>query len=361
MRLVKDYFIGSLKDLNQFEKKRIKKAFFGNTISTIVSFILMGVFYYLEDYKVFGFLTFGVLISCIVYALIRNNKIDFAILLSSIFGIGIVYVIFLQNPFLPVQLLIIPFSLVCLTDISILKLKIGLQIVLAILFVFITISSGSLSSNTIWNWSLNEMLYAFFFLLSYGIILLVAYNLHVNEKTYIAEILAQNKLIESQKNEIHKTSEKLLKIQDEQHKESIERLNQDLNSLSSNNFYKQSIKENIVQSLEKIINSEDLIKGVNSLILDLKLHEENEDRIDFLQGNIEEISSSFFSLLVTKYPQLSKTEREICAFIKLNLPTKKIAQLRNSSMNTIYVTKNRIRKKLKLKENIKLEDFIQEL
>ena len=57
-------------------------------------------------------------------------------------------------------------------------------------------------------------------------------------------------------------------------------------------------------------------------------------------------NSKFLDLLSTRHPDLTKSEKRICAFMLINLSTKEIAELLDRSPRTVDVTKYNIRKKL---------------
>ena len=80
-----------------------------------------------------------------------------------------------------------------------------------------------------------------------------------------------------------------------------------------------------------------------------------------LKNKIDIINDGFDNMLVTTYKELTKTEREVCSLLRLNLSVKEIASIRNSSSDAIKVTRYRIRKKMNVPKGEKLEMFIQKL
>lgn len=65
--------------------------------------------------------------------------------------------------------------------------------------------------------------------------------------------------------------------------------------------------------------------------------------------------------LVTRYPQLSKTDMKLCVYIKLNLSTKEIAELMNISPRSVEMGRYRLRKKLKLEPSESIYAVLQQL
>jgi DNA-binding NarL/FixJ family response regulator len=64
--------------------------------------------------------------------------------------------------------------------------------------------------------------------------------------------------------------------------------------------------------------------------------------------------------LKKRYPNLTKTEIEICVYISMKLDRKNIAKLRNTSFYTVKSTVYRVRKKMDLPPEVTLDDFIEE-
>ena len=61
------------------------------------------------------------------------------------------------------------------------------------------------------------------------------------------------------------------------------------------------------------------------------------------------------------YPNLTKTEREVCALLRLNLSIKEISSIRNATTDSVKASRYRIRKKLEVPSGVELEHFIQSL
>ena len=117
--------------------------------------------------------------------------------------------------------------------------------------------------------------------------------------------------------------------------------------------------QNLIEELDNLqLNEKELKVSLNQLIKRLKAQVNVEEKLDILQRDIDRINAEFYERLLVRFPDLSKTERELCAYIKLNLSNKEIADLRKTSLNTINVTRSRLRKKLGLGRDEELETFI---
>ena len=108
-------------------------------------------------------------------------------------------------------------------------------------------------------------------------------------------------------------------------------------------------------------NSDEVKHYANGLLLKLQNQIGTENKLTSLQDKINEVNQGFDKIIIDKFPELTKTEREVCTFLRLNLSIKEIASIRNSSVDSIKSLRYRIRKKMKVPKNQELEHFIQSL
>jgi len=97
------------------------------------------------------------------------------------------------------------------------------------------------------------------------------------------------------------------------------------------------------------------------LISELQAQTKIEKKLEILEENYDKTDLDFEKQLLDNFPELSKSEREICSLIRLNLSLKEIMSIRNTSMASVKSTRYRIRKKLNIPKEIELEVFIQKL
>ncbi len=150
----------------------------------------------------------------------------------------------------------------------------------------------------------------------------------------------------------------LLNLQKEKHKVDLDFKQKDIDTIVANNRMQLHIRENILDRLGKIKEDKGSLKEIQSIKNELMIQIETQRKLNFSEQNIEEINAQYFERLLLKHPKLSKKERELCSYIRLNLSTKQIATLTNSSLNTIYVTKNRLKVKLNLETNAQVDTYL---
>jgi DNA-binding CsgD family transcriptional regulator/tetratricopeptide (TPR) repeat protein len=71
-----------------------------------------------------------------------------------------------------------------------------------------------------------------------------------------------------------------------------------------------------------------------------------------------QLHGSFFPSLLNRCPSLTRSELQVCALIRMNLPSKEIAKMLNLSIATIEITRHHIRKKLNLDSGENLTTFM---
>jgi tetratricopeptide (TPR) repeat protein len=129
-----------------------------------------------------------------------------------------------------------------------------------------------------------------------------------------------------------------------------------------------------------LIQKNEMISEISSKLLKLKskMKEENKEpiqRIIFELGSVtdesiwqefelrfQSVHQDFYSNLVSKFPDLSKGDMKLCAFLKLGMSSKEIASVTNQALKSVEVARTRLRKKLDLTNTeIDLIDFFNEI
>jgi len=60
----------------------------------------------------------------------------------------------------------------------------------------------------------------------------------------------------------------------------------------------------------------------------------------------KQVHVEFYKNLIDKYPELTSGELRLCAFLRLNLSTKEIAQLTGQNIKALEMARFRLRKKM---------------
>lgn len=125
-------------------------------------------------------------------------------------------------------------------------------------------------------------------------------------------------------------------------------------------------KQEMLEKLRSVV-QEQLAKsqcGRKNMELVLKQINENiaeEDSWEVFQQNFDLIHQRFFRTLRERYPNLTATDLRFCAFLRLTLSTKDIAQMMNLTIRGVEAARYRIRKRMEVPDGVSLVDFLIEL
>ena len=86
--------------------------------------------------------------------------------------------------------------------------------------------------------------------------------------------------------------------------------------------------------------------------------ERNDSDWEHFAVHFDQIHSDYLSTLKSKFPDLSPSDLKMCAYLKLNLASKEIAQLMSVTIRAVEVSRYRLRKKLNVTSNTNLFDFL---
>jgi ligand-binding sensor domain-containing protein/DNA-binding CsgD family transcriptional regulator len=119
------------------------------------------------------------------------------------------------------------------------------------------------------------------------------------------------------------------------------------------------IKEDLSEGMANLKNKDDTVAFRQ--LLKLLAEEEKQDQ-DWAQFSIhfDQIHNNFLKNIKHAYPELTPGDLKICAYLKMNLSSKEIAQLLNISLKGVEIGRYRLRKKLGLHQDENLISIINE-
>ena len=104
---------------------------------------------------------------------------------------------------------------------------------------------------------------------------------------------------------------------------------------------------------------DDVKKDLQSLKKDITIKEQITNNWDSFKIQFQKVHPNFFNSLLEKEPNLTQNELRMCAYIKMNMSTKEIANILNISDRSIQTSRYRLKKKLSLTPNTDLIAYIQ--
>jgi len=164
--------------------------------------------------------------------------------------------------------------------------------------------------------------------------------------------------------EIEKQKEQeLLQLREEKMKSEFQHLNSLLAASTMNIVVKNEFIETIKEELKEVKRkgkSKDTKIALERLVKEIDYTLRLQEDWEQFKLHFDAVHGDFLSRLRTEYRDLSPNDEKLCAFLKLNLDTKGIANLMGISVRGIEVARYRLRKKLNLEKGQNLTKFILE-
>lgn len=137
----------------------------------------------------------------------------------------------------------------------------------------------------------------------------------------------------------------------------------DLEDFALEIVQKQDWTDKLSERLMEIKNldKEEITLAVRGLLNDVKGTQVAAKQKKIFQQNIEEVNHSFFEKLNQQFGNLTKTERELAGFLRMELSNKEIANLKNMEVNSVKRGRSRLRKKLNLAPETDIYTFLKSL
>ena len=125
-------------------------------------------------------------------------------------------------------------------------------------------------------------------------------------------------------------------------------------SLIKKNELLSQVKDQLSSSTDETISPKEIIR-----IIDRNL--DQKDDWELFKQAFNNADIEFLKKLENKHPNLSPNDIRLCAYLRLNLVTKEIAQLLNISPRSVEIKRYRLRKKLNLQHDENLVNYILKL
>jgi len=165
--------------------------------------------------------------------------------------------------------------------------------------------------------------------------------------------------------------ERIININDRKlHEAQKELLNVEIRSKDNDliNFALHLVQKNkVLQQLKTDLNnlSSNENDVLNRKLKELSIHVKqslqiNKD-IEEFQEKVDITNNDFFNKLKIQFPTLTNNEKRLCALLRLNLSTKEIASLNNTSIKAVEMSRYRLRMKCKLKNKQSLSEYLHNI
>ncbi len=189
---------------------------------------------------------------------------------------------------------------------------------------------------------------------------------HYKRKTQQVEEAKQQELAKKQQELIElegQKEQKLRQLEEDNMKRELQHINNLLAASTMNLVVKNEFMETIKEELKEVRRKgksaetkQALEKIVNEIDSTLRLQ---EDWTQF-EFHFDQVHGDFLNRLREEYQDLTPNEQKLCAFLRLNLNTKEIANLMGISLRGVEIARYRLRKKLGIDQGQNLSKFILE-
>ncbi|MDQ2752715.1 MAG: transcriptional regulator, partial [Bacteroidota bacterium] len=173
----------------------------------------------------------------------------------------------------------------------------------------------------------------------------------------------QRKLLYLHQLEIDKSEKEIINLKNEKLETELEYKNSELASTALHLVQKGELLADIKDELVRIkkTSTERPNDDFKKILHILK--EENKLDKDWEQfaSHFDSVHASFLKILKQKHPLVSAHELKLCAYLRMNLSSKEIAQLENISVRGVEISRYRLRKKLQIPTETNLFDFLLQL
>ncbi|MFT3843424.1 MAG: triple tyrosine motif-containing protein [Lacibacter sp.] len=174
----------------------------------------------------------------------------------------------------------------------------------------------------------------------------------------------QNRLRYIHELERNKTESELVSLRNDKLESEISFKNSELASSAMHLVKKGELIAKIKGDLSTVIKEIDnqhAISELKKLIKTLGDDDNMDNEWEKFTQHFDKVHSDFVTSLKEKHPAITGNEIKLCAYLRMNLSTKEIAQLMNISVRGVEISRYRLRKKLGIGSEVNLFDYMMNI
>ncbi|MCB2206678.1 MAG: tetratricopeptide repeat protein [Bacteroidetes bacterium] len=193
---------------------------------------------------------------------------------------------------------------------------------------------------------LNLLILSLFFILIISFLILNRYRSKARKE----------RLIREKDTQLHTAQRELMEID-------IQAKDNDLINFALHLVQKNEMLQHLQKELKKLpCNSdEETIQRISELNAAIKHNLSLKEDYEEFKHKLDDSYNDFFIRLRTRFPNLTRNEERLCAFLRLNLSSKEIAAINNTSVKAAEMSRYRLRKKIGLEFNDLLPEYLQNI
>ena len=204
-------------------------------------------------------------------------------------------------------------------------------------------------------WYISNIAWFIYFLFTIALTVFIhkSYKKHFNSK-HAADLEKRKKEMEMS---LLENKQQIMKVKNEQLKLDIENKNREL-AISTMSIIK---KNKVLNNIKKeFLDSNSELKNKSVLrLIDKNLND--KDDWEFFEEAFNNADKNFMKKVKKLHPNLTPNDLRLCAYLRLNLSSKEIANLLNISVRSVEIKRYRLRKKMELLHDTSLVNYILEI
>jgi AraC family chitin signaling transcriptional activator len=165
-------------------------------------------------------------------------------------------------------------------------------------------------------------------------------------------IQENNRLLEIKELE---TEQEMMRFKNTQLQKEFENKNRELASSTMNLIKKNELLSAIKDDLKKTSEGD---RSFKSVITTINKNINEDDTWDMFKEAFNNADKDFLKKVKKMHPLLTPNDLRLCAYLRLNLSSKEIAPLLNISVRSVEIKRYRLRKKMDLKHELSLVEYI---
>lgn len=168
------------------------------------------------------------------------------------------------------------------------------------------------------------------------------------------------KRIKNENSHLCKELEEIEQVHNAQISDTLEDLSENKRRIVSLTLKLAQVNDVVRKAIDKS-STENADERISALQEGMKHVDMNRNVWETFNILFEQTNPDFYRNLCSRHPDLTKGEKRMCAYIKLELSTKEIATVTNRSARTVETVKYRLRKKFDIPEGTSLEAYLAEM
>jgi DNA-binding CsgD family transcriptional regulator len=170
----------------------------------------------------------------------------------------------------------------------------------------------------------------------------------------------QKQLLYLHQLERERNEKEIMRLQNGKLEAEIQLKNTELASTTLNLIQKGEMLVKVKEEFVRMKRTNEVEKDSDEYKKIIKMLGEDRSKRDWNQFAIhfDKVHSDFLVTLKSQYPHLTPSELKLCAYLRLNLSSKEIAQVMNISIKSVELARYRLRKKLQMQPEENLFNFL---